>query len=323
MAPPTLPLVPPPEQAKAFDVVCLGESSIDLVSVVDAFPEPDTKVAAATFDLFHGGQAATAAVACARLGWRSRYVGCLGTDLWGDMIVSGLTTERVDVAAIRRADARSRTATLLVERTTGRRTVIEHRDPRQRFQPEELNAAIVTSGRTLLVDATDVEAATLAARMARVAGIPTVVDVERSCPGVDALLAEIDILIVTAHFATTHTGESDPAEGLRRLVARFRPALAVLTLGAKGSWALCEREEITTPAPAVPVVDTTGAGDAFRAGFIAAWLQFTPETPVPTLLEYASAVAGLNCGGMGAQAALPDRKSVDGLFTRASGRQSK
>jgi sulfofructose kinase len=319
----TLALAPPPGSAKAFDVVCLGESSVDLITVVDSFPEPDAKVSSASLDVLSGGQAATAAVACARLGFRSRYVGCLGDDVWGEMIASGLTTEHVEVSAIRRSGARSRTATIIVERATGRRTVIEHRDPRQRLQVEDIDPDVVTSGRTLLVDATDVEAAATAARLARSAGIPTVVDVERSGPGVEALLAEIDVLIVTSSFATSHTGLNEPVAGLRQLALRFRPALAVVTIGANGSVALCGEEEIRTPVPTVPVVDTTGAGDAFRAGFIAGWLRFSSDTPVRVLLEYASAVAALNCKGLGAQQALPNQEVVDALVTRAYPRQSK
>jgi len=270
-----------------------------------------------------GGQAATAAVACARLGLKSRYVGCLGDDVWANTIASSLAAEGVEVCAVRRAGAHSRSASIIVERPTGRRTVIEHRDPRQRLQLEEVDPGVVSSGRVLLVDATDIEAATRAANIARRSGIPTVVDVDRSQPGVDELLAEIDILIVTSSFATSHTQQADPLTGLRQLSSRFRPALSVVTLGAQGSVAVCDGQEIQTAAPAVPVIDTTGAGDAFRGGFIAGWLRFGSDTPVGVLIEYASAVAALNCGGLGAQQALPNQEVVDALVTRAYRRQSK
>lgn len=319
----TLALDPPPAAAKPFDLVAFGESSLDLVSVVDHFPAPDTKLTASAFDLLPGGQAATAATACARQGWRSRYVGCLGSDRWGDIVVTGLAAEGVDVAVVRRDGATSRTATVIVEQATGRRTVIEYRDDRQRLRPEDVNPAHVTSGRVLLVDATDVEAATVAARLARAAGIPTIVDVDRGGSGVDTLLAEIDVLVVTASFAAAYARGTSVAAGLAALAARFHPAVVVATVGAAGSLALCQGREIRTRTPAMRVTDTTGAGDAFRGGFVSAWLRFGPDVDVHTLLEYANAVAALNCAGVGAQTALPGRESVDALVTRTYRDQSK
>lgn len=320
MPPITLTIAPPPAQAKAVDVVCLGESSLDFVAVVDSFPAPDAKVIASTFQAMPGGQAATAAVTCARQGWRTRYVGCLGADAWGDTISSSLTWEGVALSVIRRPEARSRTAVIIVESASGRRTIVEHRDTRQRIGRDEVDPAVLTSGRVLLVDATDPEASTVAAAAARAAGIPTVVDADRQGPDVDALFAEIDVLMVSASFASSSEG---PAGTLRKLTARFRPALAVMTLGAEGSLALAGGRELRTPAPDVPVVDTTGAGDAFRGGFASAWLRFGPEADVRVLLQHANATAALNCGAMGAQGGLPKRELVDALVTRAYGGQSK
>jgi len=319
----TLGIPLPPAGAKAADVVCLGESSLDLVAVLDRFPEPDTKVDAAAFEMMMGGQAATAAVACARQGWRACYVGCLGADAWGDTIASSLASEQVAMSVVRRAGARSRTAIIVVERATGRRTIIEHRDARQRLRPGDIDPAVITSGRVLLVDATDIETSIAAARTAREAGIPTVVDIDRAEPGADALLAEIDVLVVTASFAAAHATDASPRTGLAALAERFRPAVAVATLGADGSVALCRGRDIRMPAPMVSVVDSTGAGDAFRGGFIAAWLRFGAEADLRVLLQYANATAAQNCTGLGAQTALPRGELVDDLVTRAYGDQSK
>jgi sugar/nucleoside kinase (ribokinase family) len=313
----------PPAEAKAADVVCLGESSLDLVAVVDRFPEPDQKCDAATFELLTGGQAATAAVACARQGWRASYVGCLGDDVWGDRIATSLASERVAVSVVRRAGARSRSAMVLVERLTGRRTIIEHRDARQRLLPGDVDAAAIGRARVVLVDATDIDASIAAARHARAAGIPTVVDVDRVGPEIDTLLDEIDILIVSSSFAAAFGDAGSPRAGLAKIAAQFRPAVAIATLGAEGSMALCRGIEVRTTAPVVAAVDTTGAGDAFRGGFIAAWLRFGGDADLALLLQYANATAAQNCTGLGAQTALPRGELVDDLVTRAYGDQSK
>jgi sugar/nucleoside kinase (ribokinase family) len=78
--------------------------------------------------------------------------------------------------------------------------------------------------------------------------------------------------------------------------------------------ARCRRVEFETPAAAVEVVDTTGAGDAFRGGFAAGWLHMGAGAQVAALLEFASAVAALSCRAVGAQTSLPTRAEVHRLL---------
>jgi sugar/nucleoside kinase (ribokinase family) len=98
--------------------------------------------------------------------------------------------------------------------------------------------------------------------------------------------------------------------------------VAVVTLGPDGCLALHNGEEVHVPTPSVAALDTTGAGDAFRGGFIAGWLRWGSDADVYTLLEYANAVAALSCEGLGAQGALPDAERVQALVTRTLGGQS-
>jgi sulfofructose kinase len=311
-----LPLSLPPREAKLFDAVGFGENSLDLVGVVSVHPEPDTKQQLTSFHELPGGQAAVAMVACARLGWRTRYVGSFGTDARGSTVEGALAREGVEVVALRRAGARSRVAIVLVD-SSGHRTVLESRDPALAWRASEVDPGVAASGRLLLVDGRDIEASIVAARAAQAAGVPTLVDVEEVGPGVDALLGAINLLVVAEAFPSAYTGVASVGDALRRLATKFRPALAVVTLGAEGSLALCGGVEIHTPAFPVTVVDATGAGDAFRGGLMAAWLRFGSDGPVETLLEYANAVAALNCLGLGALGGLPTRPAVDALVTGA------
>lgn len=318
--PVTLPIAPLAPGTSCVDVVGVGESSADIVALVEAFPRPDTKARATDFHVAAGGQTATALAACARLGWRARYHGLIGEDHWARAIETGLDREGVGIAAIRKSWAPSRVAIVLVDRETGSRTIIEHRDAAHRLDAADIDLAVVTSGRVLIVDATNLEASTAAARAARAAGIPTVVDVERPVPGLDALLAQIDIVITAAAFPAAYTGTVSAEEGLTELARRFRPALVVATQGAAGSLALFEGTFIRTPAPAIVALDTTGAGDAFRGGFVAAWLAHGPGAPVNGLLTYANTVAAMSCQGLGAIGGLPTRQAVDAFVTgRARG----
>jgi ribokinase len=173
----------------------------------------------------------------------------------------------------------------------------------------------VTAGRALLVDGTDLEASIAAATAARNAGVLTMVDVDRPAPGIDRLLRVIDVVVVPESFALAFTGARDVGEALQRLEQGFQPALAVATLGARGALARCADVEIRSPGFRVEVVDSTGAGDAFRGGLLAGWLTSGGEADVEDVLEYANAVAALACTGLGAQSALPREPAVRALVT--------
>src|SRR5438105_10307072 len=90
-----------PTAARPFDVVGLGENSIDLVAVVAEYPASNTKQRLQRFARLPGGQIATAMVTCARHGWRTRYIGSFGSDELGAFSVSALDAEGVDLTAAR------------------------------------------------------------------------------------------------------------------------------------------------------------------------------------------------------------------------------
>ena len=295
----------PARESRAFDLVGLGEASLDLVAVSRGWPAANTKRAMEEFAMLPGGQTATALVAGARLGWRAHFAGVFGDDEFGDRVKSALAVEGVRVTAVTRPNTQSRFAIILVDSATGERTVLERRDRGLASRSGDFADELFTSGRLLLVDATDIAASSRAAQAARAAGVPTIVDVDSVSPAIDGLLEHIDIIITDASFPSAYTGAAGVSAGLREIFDRFRPALAVATLGRDGSVAWSQNREIRTPAPPVTALDTTGAGDAFRGGFAAGWLALGTGADLERLLHYANRVAALNCRAVGAQTALP------------------
>ncbi len=296
-------------------MVGLGLNCIDLVVEVDAYPTPDTKQRMRGCDYLPGGQTATGLVACARQGWRAAYIGRFGDDANGRLGRESLIGDGVDVSACATLpDVPNQFAVVVVDAPTRCRTIMWQRDLRLNMASADVPADMIRSGRILLVDCHQTEAATEAARIARAAGIPTVVDVEKLRPNLGELLRHIDVIIAAEQFPGLLTGHDDLGRALSAMAGEFPAAAICVTLGDRGSLTLAGGREIRTPAERVTVVDTTGAGDSFRGGFIAGWLQAGNGAELDDLLRWATATAALKCRALGARTALPDRQEVEALL---------
>jgi sugar/nucleoside kinase (ribokinase family) len=311
-----------PSRADAVEVVGLGENSLELVATVGQFPQPDSKQSLEGFEWLPGGQTATSVIGCARLGCATRYVGVVGDDDAGKTIARALASEGVHGEPVAIRGVRTRFAIVLVDQRTGARTILEGRDANLEI-PSSLDfvSQALSRARVLLVDSTSAPAALRASAAANALEIPTVLDVDRSGPNAEWLMSKANVLICPERFVEEITGAS-LGEGLRRLQAGHGNAVVIATLGAQGSLALVSEREIRTRGFKVDVVDSTGAGDAFRAGLVARWLQLGPEADADTLLEYANAAAALNCRKLGAQSGLPTRAEVESLLTAPPGLRS-
>ncbi|MFN7978037.1 MAG: PfkB family carbohydrate kinase [Vicinamibacterales bacterium] len=304
--------------SRPFDVLAMGENSIDLLAEVDGHPAPDTKIPLAALSERPGGQSATAAVAMARLGLRTAYIGRVGDDDYGRRGLESLVAEGIDVAGVVTVPGvTSRFAVILVDRRAGTRTVLWHREAGLVMMPGDVPPHAVDAARVLYVDGSEVAAATAAAEGARQRGTPTVVDIERVQPGTDRLLRSIDVVIAAEAFPSSYTGASSLGEALARLQADTGSPIVCVTLGEEGSLARVDGREIRTPAFRVPVVDSTGAGDVFRAGFVAAWLHGGDGLAVEEALRWANAVAAMKCRGLGARTATPTLTELRGFLDGA------
>ena len=309
-----IPFAVPPPDTRPFDVAGFGLNSVDLVAVVAEYPALNSKQRLQRVARLPGGQIATAMATCARLGWRARYIGRFGSDDLGAISRDSLEREGVDIAASQTMPGVSNQfAVVLVDARTGERTVLWDRHPTLNMEPADVPRDAVTSGRLLIVDCHQTAASAQAARSARAAGIPTIIDVEKVRPGIGDLLQNIDAIIAAEEFPTALTGHEHLGEALRIIGREWSASLVCVTLGAKGSLAWCNGREIVTPAFPIDCVDSTGAGDCFRGAFAAACLRM-PNGDIEEVLSYANAVAALNCRALGSRGGLPTPDEVDQLM---------
>ena len=287
-------------------MLAVGLNSIDLLAVVDGHPAANAKMQMRDYAELPGGQSASAAAALARLGFRTSYIGRIGDDEFGHRGLESLRAEGVDVSnVVVVPGATSQFAVILVDRLSGSRTVVWNRHAGLTMSPADVPAAAVLAASILHVDCHETAAATAAAAEARRVGTRTVIDVERVRPGIDGLLRHIDVIIAAEGFPVEYTGASSLGEALARVQQDTGAPVVCVTLGEEGSLCRVDGREFATPAFRVPVVDSTGAGDVFRSGFIAGWLHGGAVADLEDALRWANAVAALKCRGLGARAACP------------------
>ena len=283
-----------------FDLVGVGLNATDTVIHVSSFPQCGSKVEYEAEHVLPGGQVATTVIACQTWGLRSSYVGKLGDDDASRLHANEFLRAGAEAHLVNVPGAPSARSLILLDRS-GERTVLCRRDERMTLQPSELKREWIVDARVLHIDGHDTAAATLAAQWAREAGVIVTADLDDTYDGVHELLKNVDFLIVNHDFPYRLTGEPDLKTALREMQRRFSSRLAAATLGHEGVLAWDGERFHYAPAFRVPVVDTTGAGDIFRAGFIYSLLQ---GWPLSRGLDFSCAAAAINCMHEGARGGI-------------------
>jgi sugar/nucleoside kinase (ribokinase family) len=300
----------------ALDVVGVGANSIDFVCRLPVYPEPSgahSKLKIRSYERSPGGQAATVLSACASLGLRTSYVGTVARDENGALILDALGRRGVDVSrAILRDGANPFAVILVADESSGHgeRIVLWKRPEEMRLTPADLPGDVIAGARFLFVDDVDIDAAIAAGQQGLAAGVPVTTDVEAVKPRTDDLIAAVSVPIFAEPVPRALTGEADPERALRLLRNRH-DGLLVVTLGPAGAAALDGDRFIRQPGFQVDAVDTTGAGDVFRAGFIYATLR--GDAPAE-ILRFACAAAAVSCTRRGAILSVPSLEDVDSLL---------
>ncbi len=297
-------------QVSKVDLVGVGLNATDTVIKVSEFPKSGSKQEYESETVRTGGQVATTVVACQTWGLSTRYVGKLGDDAAAAMHARDFQHAGVEAQLIHVEGAASSKSLILVDRH-GERTVLCRRDERLKLRPEEMKREWVESARVLHVDGHDTAAATQAAKWARAAGVLVSADLDETYPGVEALMENVDYLIVNKEFPHKLTGESDLRTALRHIQMRYGCRMTGSTLGPDGVVVWDGKQYHQASAYQVPVVDTTGAGDMFRAGFIYGLLQgWTLERQ----LEFSCAAGALNCMFEGARGGIQSLEAIEALI---------
>lgn len=296
-------------------VLACGVAVLDVQQTVERLPGPDEKLVANELLVASGGPAANAAVTAAALGVGARLVTRIGGSPLGTLISADLAAQGVDVVDRAGPLDQPAVSTVLVTRGTGQRAVVSvnplpHGATVADGGSDAANwRALVQGMDAVLVDGHHLDLALPLVEAAHAAGVPVLLDGGSWKPGLERLLALVDIALISAVFRVPadlagRTGRpgDDVLAAVRALgspvVARSRGPLPIEVLTAAG------RAEV--PVPQVEVVDTLGAGDVLH-GALSAWLAVRGTGDLQAGLAWAARVAADSCTAAGARGWLADQ----------------
>ena len=293
-----------------YDVIGLGNTTLDFLAVVNELPTMEAGAHMADFAVQGGGVIATAMVAAARLGMRVAHADAIGDDWVGKLVLQGLEEERVGTEFLQIVPGASTSAcVVLVHRETGKRSFLCHPGTARREAklPARLPEAIRRAKALHVGD--PARAITLeAGRIAHEAGTFITVDTGDNSPRAFEFFGITDTLIANEAWPRGLSEDGDVVSAMQK-ARQAGTKTVVVTLGERGCIALDGDEVLEIPAfDNVPIVDTTGAGDVFHGAYVTAWVE---GWDLPSRLRYASAVSAIKCGKLGGRTGIPTRAQLD------------
>ena len=315
-----------PEHPPASDpptVLVVGSANMDMVVACDDFPRPGETVLATDFSRFPGGKGANQAVACARLGGRTVFLGKMGDDPFRGDLAATLEAAGVSLdGLLTDPEAPTGVALITVDRH-GENSIVVASGSNLRLTPADLDAheALFAGAAVVLVQLEiPLETVVRAAELAHAHGATFILNPAPARRLPDALLRLVDVLTPNQGEAAQLAGRSpdgiETAEAAAHALLGQGVRQVVVTLGAQGAMLVSldgvERFE------AVPVkpVDTTAAGDAFNGALAFALAQ---GQTLAEAIPLANAVAAFAVTRRGAQPSMPAAADLEAFQSEAAG----
>lgn len=300
-----------------WHLLAIGNPCADVVVRTEVLPARGSKVLGRVVGTFAGGTEANVACAVARLGGASCVLGRVGTDAHGALLRSAFEEEGVATDHLAsEPGAHSATATVLLD-AAGEKTLVYAPMPSAPLDIVQLETALRASRVAYLMPYVLSELLAVR-RLANKHGAQVGIDLEAALvPDREALRSRVelaDIVLMNEEGFRRGTGHPPSAFALAD-VLRMGPKVVVVTLGAGGAVAINADGFAHQAAFPATVVDTTGAGDAFNAAFLLAWLE---GRPLADALRFACAAASCAVAAIGARAGMPRRQQVEALLAGQS-----
>lgn len=306
-------------------VFVLGDAMVDMVVSVCELPKRGGDTEIRYCHKLPGGSAANVAVGLARLGVRTAFLGKIGDDREGAFLLEEFRKELVDISGVSLAQGMPTGLVISLVDEVGERTMLSFRGAGTELRHDDIDVAKVLNGKIIHVSGycflkePQLSTSLTLLRVCKEKGVKVALD-----PGpqmskiplrvLEEVLQLTTIFLPNAQEALELTGRTMPEEAVRAIL-RLGPELVCVKLGAIGCVIGDLRGCLRVPGFEVRVVDTTGAGDAFDAGFLYGFLQSWRLEKIGT---FANAVGALSVTQAGARTSLPRLDEVE-LFLKEMG----
>lgn len=294
-------------------VCVVGSFVIDLVFKVKRRPGPGETMLADDFGMFLGGKGFNQAVAARRLGADMCIVGRVGRDQFGDMFLAKLTQEGIDSSHVTRDPETGTAIASPIIDASGQNSIIAAPRANMRVTPDDVRAAedqIAAADVLMLQFEIPPAVSRTAAEIARKHETIVLLDPAPVEHGFERFAAPIDYIVPNEIEAHMLTGRMTPEEAAAVLLPETRRGV-VISLGEQGAMAVDRAALNRFPAHKVNVVDTIGAGDAFRAGLS---LKIAEGSGFDEAVRFANACGALACTVMGAEPSMPKLDAAESLL---------
>jgi fructokinase len=303
-----------------------AETGRRLVEVSAFYPKP-------------GGAPANVAVATARLGWRSAFIGKVGDDAFGHFLIETLHNEGVETKGMRLSETARTTMAFIAKPDEFSAEFVFYRNPGadMLLSVGELDHDLLIQTKALhigsisLISEPSRTATWEAVRLAKEYGALISFDVnyrpslwpqpQEAFAAIETMLPLADLVKVNEDELELLSGSDNLSSGSRQILAKG-PALCIVTLGAEGSYFRSPLGEAQVPPFSVHTVDAVGCGDAFMAGMLCRlvsfdnWQEALPPDQMAANLRYANAVGALTALKRGVIPALPTAGAVDAFLEK-------
>lgn len=303
-----------------LDLITIGDANLDLLLQVKEFPGLDDEVDVRSYRRMPGGDAANIAVASAKLGLKTAILACIGDDEEGAMLTRALESGRVNTSLLQRSKKNETGLAVAAVRGDGMRNLYLHRGANNdRLLNDQFMAALRSTSMLHISDPLKGEVLTLATLLKqrpslRLSIDPGAVTARRGLDALKPLLEIAGYCLLNEGEACLLTACNDLKGAIDRLLT-CGPEIVVIKQGAAGCLVATKGDRIPIPGFKVATVDSTGAGDAFNAGFLFALRSGKSLTDAGW---FANAVGALTTRGFGAQISQPTLQEVKAFISGVS-----
>ncbi len=300
--------------SRPIEVSSIGTLAVDYFGILEKIPELDQKTMALSYEVHPGGVAGNVITQVARLGVRTGWIGKIGNDQTGDILLEEFRKDGIDAAHAETITGKNSMFTWILIDKQGNRTITMFPNVLNEFTGDDVrnkHRDYIASSKVLMAEACvlPLEPVIAAMEIAREAGVTVVFDLDvtpsnveltnmGSMADLEQVLELTDVFIPCKAAAAELLGTDRIEENIEKLL-RYDMRMVAVTLGDRGC-VVNERGNEPTHVPgfAVDVVDSTGAGDAFHGGFVYGLLQ---KWDLDHTARFANACGALCCRNVGAR----------------------